>query len=380
MLNKEDLNERSKFGKDEFYEKLRREIPVASSESSIYDELYLVIKNDEKPYILTQTDLIGDVEDILHDIYLSVFIGLPEFLDNPDYRTMSEEEWVEYYNELIYSGELRPTDKDPRLSPPEMRRQSWLATITKRRIFDFRKHKKKEQGINPKEKKTENESVEQLRELEESQRDVNPMRDLDEDYNGVVDSGEEGIDGMIGKDPKLLQEAMDRSADREYEKKIPSALLVKRLQNACSLNLDPDRLMAFIYSSIIIPLELGKMNVDTRTGKPTAASRKLKGKKLGEVFDGMKTDLDTSLEKDLPDSIYSKLEKRLDKVVEGAKERDKIFNMTAAKISDASHRANDRIDEMMAALREKDDNTDEIPIDDQEPNDTDEKDNNKKRR
>ena len=373
MVNKDDLNERLEFGTDEFYNKLREEIPNAESDSQIYSDLYSAIENDVMPHIFAESqehiDLRGHENDILHEVYVSVYKGLPIFLNNPDYFPISEDEWSKEYKGIIDSGEFKEHERNHRLVPPEIRRQSWLSTITSRRISDYRKKLKKENGTDPGKKEEDvPESLEVLREIEQdsqNEQNTNADEDVSAVYNGTTDAGEEGIDRLVEKDKKLLQEAMDRSADKEYEKRIPSHELVRRLKQTLSLDSEPERIMGFVFSCMIIPLKMGKLCQDkrVRSGKPTMASEYLKGKTLGTIFKLMKIELDEVLGKELPDSIYSKLESELEMTDDkGVKLKYKKFNLSPNRISDASHRLNDKIDGVKPVSRnsgKKDDNSDE---------------------
>ncbi len=384
LIKKSDLNSRLKFGTDDFYIKLRKEISEADFDSdsdfsflddsesdnssetkeeseedsdenkpffaNIYEELYYVVKNDVMPHIASYKALENDWEDIVLDINEGVWKGLPILLNNPEFFPMTEEEWEKQYNTLIASGKFKEDDKNIALMPPELRRQAWLAKITQNKLKAYYRRHKKHEG------EYVIVSIESLIGLEMSKTDKNPQREVDEAYLGKSDSGEGDIDKFVEKDPKLLQEAMEKSAENESNKNIPSAILVERLEYLYSLDVDSEKLMGFSISNISTPLAMGKFEEDkrVRSGKPSDTCNRMYGKTLGEVFDIMKSELEESLEKELPEFIYSKLEKKLDSLTDGARERDKVFTLTAVQISDAAFHINNTIDKDMENIHTKD--------------------------
>ena len=54
-------------------------------------------------------------------------------------------------------------------------------------------------------------SLETLQDVESDKKESDYMQDLDKDYQGVVDNGENDVDDIATRDKKQLQEAMDKN-------------------------------------------------------------------------------------------------------------------------------------------------------------------------
>ena len=291
-MKKESLHSRLQFGRDAFYEKLKAEIPHATAESEIYSELYSVVQNDVKPRLLSEKDLANDYYDLLNEIVLSVIKGLPRFLNNPDFFSMSDRDKTAF------------DSKDETFVSPEILRQGWLGTIVDRRICDFKKKKyKEESGYGDADGFTV--SFEELKENEASEN----------------------------KSGTYYTETMKSNPENRIINRVPSDLLVDRLERIFQLHTKPERIIGFVYSVIIIPLSLSK---ESSGGRPGVAYEYLQGRSLDELFVSMKQDLNSVLEKDLPEYIFDPLKQRIKRTL-SKKDGNSKFTMTAEQIMYASN-------------------------------------------
>lgn len=299
MLEKNFLNPRLQFGNDLFYLKLQKEIPLANVDSRIYYELYSNIENDVKPRLLCARDLADEYGDLLNEIVFSVIKGLPRFLHNPDFFSMSEEQIQECQR------------TNPDFVPPEIRRQKWLDTIVDRRISDFRKKKIKEQ---------------KWLDYEEGENEAAYYSNT----GGHLDSDSEDNYQLNGT---LYEKAWRDNPENKTIQKEPSDALVDRLIRLFEINTKPERIIGFVYSVIIIPLAMSK---EEKGGRPHIAESMLQGCRMYDLFCDMKKDLNTVLDKNLPEYIFKPLEDRIEEKY-GSSKYSVHFEMTAEQIMYATN-------------------------------------------
>ena len=300
---KHTLNPTLIFGSDDFYEKLKIEIPGAASDDDVNRKVYDAVKNDVYGFIQGQSDLVNDHVAILNDVALAVLKGLPEFLKNPDFFSMSSEECE------------KAEKKDKDFTPPTIRRQSWLKTITERRISDYRKKRKK---------------------IEENEVYYTAVEDSGTGSN----TGETTNDIDYRKNPGVLQKADENSAENKYFKRILHPKLEKKFRELYKLHIDPERLIGYTYSYIIIPLLVKNKKKDKWSGKPSETIELLQSMTVGEAFIQMKSDLSRIIEKDFPESMFTELEREVNRTVDGKRVSERIFSLSASEISCVTHYIN----------------------------------------
>lgn len=77
----------------------------------------------------------------------------------------------------------------------------------------------------------------------------------------------------------------------------------------CGLRLSPERIVAFFYNAILIPLSA---NDSRKKGDPTWVVRNFSGRPLEELVRELKRDLSQFFGRDIPDWVFSPLEEKLD--------------------------------------------------------------------
>lgn len=304
-----------RFSSKEFFEYLKTEIANPSGSGDVYRDLVDALRSDVSYRIFTRIERKEDRDDTFQEVCLGVYIGLVDFLT------------------------------DPQSEKSEANRNAWLFQIVGNKICDFFRKNFTEIRVVP----TKEEIAARLEEARQKALDR-------------------------GATPKEVQEAMDKELDKCYTKLISDSPLYinpdqetwiedqkhnpedeviwddinPRLEDYIRKILDvktsPDKLIAFIFSKIIIPVELG----GHISGKPRYAAAELKGYTLFELVDKMKHDLSYALRVTLPDDLFISIERVLYQTDEftGGKKKvgDRKFGLSSAQIASGTNRILDKID------------------------------------
>ena len=284
-----------KFGSDEFFNKLYNKVSSGKQENSdIYDELCYVIENDVRPKIYQKLKDNYDTEEVLQDVYLSVYKGLVKFL-------------------------LTSRDKLPE------QRQAWLNRIVDRKVIDFQDKL--------------NEKIYVIDENNERIRKFIPHVAV------YLDDDSKPEDGTVA----------DISAENVFFGKYANDILVMRLHHLFSINTSLDRLVGYCYSKIIIPLWEKDSFTEKASGKPKDTSNMLDGINMALLIERMEGDLSDAVQRTLPDELFDILRIRLNEKKRGTDKywKDICFYLTPEEIRDATNRIQEKVDKETKRLEKE---------------------------
>lgn len=125
----------------------------------------------------------------------------------------------------------------------------------------------------------------------------------------------------------------------EYSKLIESyevnPIIVQILCELSTVRTTPEKIMAAMYSKLIINLEeCGKFN-----GKPGETEKRLKGKTLFSIREEMEKDLSRLLERQIPREIFAPIDQKLEAINrDGDRVGNQQFELNVKTITDATNR------------------------------------------
>ena len=138
------------------------------------------------------------------------------------------------------------------------------------------------------------------------------------------------------------QSLEDYQADRSETASSAEEALMAKLRNkddqqtcdnlmahVCALNISPERIIAFFYNAVILPLSAGEKR---KKGDPTALLKALSGKELQDLADQMKHDLALLFGRPVPDWVFAPLDNK----IEACPKR--VFSMSGREITVVSSR------------------------------------------
>ncbi len=264
---------RMEFGSETFFERLRQ--GVSAGDPDVYLELDQAVERSVRATVANKIPL-SEREDVMQEIKLTVYRKLVSFLKR--------------------SAEYSPAQ-----------RNAWLRAVAKSRINDY--YRKNYLRLSPEE---------------------------EEEWRSVFHISEE--EQWRPKFPPLDEEDVVNIADPSTpEENLLSKLRNQEVQNrcdqliayVCGLRLPPERIVAFFYNVILVPLSA---NDGRKKGDPTQIADMLAGRPLEELVRQMKRDLSHLFGRRFPDWVFSPLEEKLS----GA--QGQVFHMNKREISVVSSR------------------------------------------
>ena len=288
------------FGSDEFFEKLNNSISYKTpSDAGIFKELKDIIKLYKEKVIFDFVKDADATEDVLQDVYLAVFKGLMGFILDSKYKSPAQ-------------------------------RETWLNNIVRNKSIDY------------------------LRKINNEEVVVNKDGTKEKRYTSKVSSLEDWITDDDNKERELPSDKP--SAEKAYFDKFASDYLVKRLEHLFGLNVSLDRIIGYCYSKIIIPLESGNGFSKKGNGKPKEAVERLYGRNMKDLVRALRVDLVGAVNKEFPDELFARLEKKLDESPKNSNKKWKelSFELKQYSISEATTVIQKKVDSETERLeREK---------------------------
>ncbi len=156
------------------------------------------------------------------------------------------------------------------------------------------------------------------------------------------------------------QSLEDYQADQHGTASSPEEVMLEKMRNktiqdtcdnlmahVCSLNLSPERIIAFFYNAVIFPLSAEKRR---KKGDPTALLEALMGKELNQLSMQMKSDLSQLFGRKVPDWVFAPLDNKIEICP------DKRFSMTQREITVVSSRTRSSLNKHRDKILGGDDN------------------------
>lgn len=156
------------------------------------------------------------------------------------------------------------------------------------------------------------------------------------------------------------QSLEDYQADQHGTASSPEEVMLEKMRNktiqdtcdnlmahVCSLNLSPERIIAFFYNAVIFPLSAEKRR---KKGDPTALLEALMGKELNQLSMQMKSDLSQLFGREVPDWVFAPLDNKIETCP------DKRFSMTQREITVVSSRTRSSLNKHRDKILGGDDN------------------------
>lgn len=216
---------------------------AAAGDADIYAELNVVIDRSLKGYVSGKVSP-EDVGDVLQEIKLTVWKRLADF--------------------LLSSENCLPAQ-----------REAWLFRVAKSKVTDYyRRHSCRAGEIR-----------------EDGERGWVPRTVTIENYLDRLTAEGTPEGDFIAE------------AEREIDRKKCERLI----EFVCGINTTPERIIAFLYNSVILPASKN----NKKRGSPQAVVQALSGKKLSEIRVLLSEDMNRVFDRTLPEEIYRELDRKL---------------------------------------------------------------------
>lgn len=302
------------FSSEDFFNYMRQEIVNPASSEEMYIKLVEILKADVSWKLYMRIERVEDREDVFQDICLSVFKNLTKFLLNPD------------------SAEC------------EANRFRWLFTIVDRKIADYYRKNYIEISYNP----TEEEIINKLefarqKALDEgkSQEEIDIM--LEEERQKCYKKLQNKVPLEVDPDNGYVIVDNANTPEKQVILDDIDDRLAEHIGKILCIKTAPEKRLSYIYSKFIIPTEWG----GHISGKPKATEERLCGHTLFEILRMFKRDLPLALNKNIPDNIYSVIERDLNMLDEIAGDNkligERSFKLTSSRITSATNRIDDKL-------------------------------------
>lgn len=265
---------RMEFGSETFFERLRQ--GVAQGDPDVYLELDRAVERSVRALVASKIPY-AEREDVMQEIKLTVYRKLVGFLKR--------------------SAEYSPAQ-----------RNAWLQLVARSRINDY--FRKNYFRLSPEEE----ERLRSQFQTQEKQEKWYPK------FSSLDDQEMEGLTASSTPEENLLSKLRNQEDQNRCDRLIAYI---------CGLRLPPERIVAFFYNVILLPLSAGD---GRKKGDPTQIADMLAGRPLEELVREMERDLSRLFGRDFPDWVFSPLEDKL------AADPRQVFRMNKREISVVSSR------------------------------------------
>lgn len=244
-----------------------------------YEPIYNLITSCAEPKVCSSIPIDGQL-DVLHDIQLSVWTSLDEYVLN--FENLNVEQRNTWFKKIV-----------------DCRKYDYWRTYYK---VNYSNNSKKRKKAENKDNKVERKKL---------------IVSLDEDY----DNGNSLYDyGVV---------------DNEIEKIIENSdleLTYKIIKFICNLSTSPDKILAFFYNKII-----SSYYAVTRNGKASKVAENLKGKSLNSIYWVMRKKINDVLDAKIDDAVFQGLVDKLYRYDGKIQYKDKVFLLSSRNITDSSN-------------------------------------------
>ena len=143
---------------------------------------------------------------------------------------------------------------------------------------------------------------------------------------------------------ELINSIPDNNSQPEkqvFDKMISEKVLLS-LTQLFSIKTSPEKIIGFLYSKIIIPIETG----GRCNGRPTETAERLVGKTLFEIRNEIVDDLEMTFEGHIPLEVFTVFDEKLNKKNEkGIPVGEQQFGLDIKKITDGTNRIQTKLQE-----------------------------------
>lgn len=252
------------------------------------DEFYQKLKTE-----ITNPQCDGSIYNVLYEVIKKDVSG---YIYN---KIKREEDCKEVFQEIYFSvwrGLSDFVSKSEFLC--EYQRKAWLNRIVKCRIADFYK---------------------QYYKYDSKKQDM----------------GEKELEEELERQKCTPKDAIEN----EVISKEPNRYILEQLKKLFALNTSPEKIIAFVYTKIIIPNE----TISGFNGKPAATYAIVSGKSLFYLRQDMNQHLKQMFRYPIPEEIYQGLDMKLIKELDGKLVGDNLFSIDIKTITDGNNRIQKRM-------------------------------------
>jgi len=118
-------------------------------------------------------------------------------------------------------------------------------------------------------------------------------------------------------------------------------ILYHTLKCVFEIRTTPVRMLAYLFNKFVVMFS----DTNRSNGSPEAVAKFLNGKTVGYVAEEMKQIIRDTIRHEIPDDVFASFDEKLNMEINGVKNSERIFEITASRVSDMAYRVSQKIKE-----------------------------------